>query len=144
VVFVEGDVEGAAAMARGSEGYALGGYGRVGVEGVVGGDEAGEIDQVGWEWELAGLVGCLGSSLGSCWIGAHAFWCPRGVVARCHYMGCRLREEVGLKGGTEVAAKDACVLRAHSLKRECSQLSVRLEYCRVGSGTSPATCTVEF
>ena len=57
VVFVEGGVEGGAAMAGGAEGDALGGVGGVGVEGVVGGDEAGEIDQVGGERKLAGLVG---------------------------------------------------------------------------------------
>jgi hypothetical protein len=66
VVFVEGGFEGAATMAGGAEGYALGGDGRVGMEGVVGGDEAGEIDQVGEERWLAGLVGGLS------WIGAHA------------------------------------------------------------------------
>ncbi len=65
MVFVEGGVEGAAAMAGGSEGYALGGDGGVGVERVVGGDEAREIDQVGEEWGLAGLVGGLD------WIRAH-------------------------------------------------------------------------
>ena len=50
-------VEGAAAMAGGSEGDALGGDGGVGVEGVVGGDEAGDVDEgVGEGW-LAGRVG---------------------------------------------------------------------------------------
>ena len=59
VVFVEGSVEGAAAVAGGAEGYTLRGDGGVRMEGVVGGDEAGEIDQVGWERKLAGLVGGL-------------------------------------------------------------------------------------
>ena len=59
VIFVEGGFEGAAAMAGGSEGYALRGDGGVGMEGVVGGDKAGEIDQVGWKRKLAGLVGGL-------------------------------------------------------------------------------------
>ncbi|WP_433970075.1 hypothetical protein [Tunturiibacter gelidiferens] len=66
VVFVEGGFEGAAAMAGGSEGYALGRDGGVGVEGVVAGDEAREIDQVGGERGLAGLIRSLS------WIGAHA------------------------------------------------------------------------
>ena len=57
-------------MAGGSEGDALGGVGGVGVERVVGGDEAGEIDQVGEEWGLAGLVG------GGDWIRAHAVDSP--------------------------------------------------------------------
>ena len=64
VVFVEGGVEGAAAMAGGSEGDALGGDGGVGVERVVGGDETREVDQVGEEWGLAGLV--RGAGLDSC------------------------------------------------------------------------------
>jgi hypothetical protein len=40
------------------------------MEGVVGGDEAGEIDQVGGERKLAGLVGGLS------WIRAHDFGIP--------------------------------------------------------------------
>ena len=44
-------------MAGGSEGYALGGDGGVGVQGVVGGDEAGDVDEVGGEGRLAGGVG---------------------------------------------------------------------------------------
>ena len=59
VVVVEGWREGAAAMAGGSEGDALGGIGGVGVEGVVGGDEAREVDQIFGKGELARLVGCL-------------------------------------------------------------------------------------
>ncbi len=107
VVFVEGGGEGAAAMAGGSEGYALGGDRRVGVEGVVGRDEAGEIDQVGEEGRVAGLVGCLG------WIGAHAVVVPRGVVmifVTIWDAGCEREWVVGVV--TKVAAKDACVLRA--------------------------------
>ena len=55
-----GVVEGSlalAAVAGGSEGDALGGDGGVGVEGVVGGDEAREVDEVGGGGELAGGVG---------------------------------------------------------------------------------------
>ena len=61
VVFVEGGGEGAAAMAGGSEGYALGGDRRVWVEGVVGSDQAGEIDQIRGERRMAGLIG-------GCWL----------------------------------------------------------------------------
>ncbi len=46
---VEGCLEGAAAVAGGSEGDALGGDGGVGAQGVVGGDEAGDVDEVGGE-----------------------------------------------------------------------------------------------
>ena len=63
VVFVEGGVEGTAAMAGGAEGYTLGGDGWIGVEGVVRSDEAREIDQVFWQWVVTGAVG---------WMGAHA------------------------------------------------------------------------
>ena len=60
MVVVEGGVEGGAAMAGGAEGDALGGDGGVGVEGVEGGDEAGEVDEgVGegrWPGVLAGRV----------------------------------------------------------------------------------------
>jgi hypothetical protein len=44
VVVVEGGGEGAAAMAGGAEGDTLGGDGRVGMEGVVGGDETSDVD----------------------------------------------------------------------------------------------------
>ena len=44
VVVVEGGGEGRAGVAGGSEGYALGWDGGIGVEGVVGGDEAGDVD----------------------------------------------------------------------------------------------------
>src|SRR5271156_5314488 len=43
-------------MAGGAEGDALGGDGRIGVEGVVGGDEAGDVDQVRRKGVVAGLV----------------------------------------------------------------------------------------
>src|SRR5260370_42057166 len=46
VVVVEGGGEGAATMAGGAEGDALGGDVGVGVQGVVGGDEAGDVDQI--------------------------------------------------------------------------------------------------
>jgi hypothetical protein len=57
-------------MAGGSVGYALGGDCDIRVKRVVGGDEPGEVDQVGGERWFAGLVG--GLSL----IGAHAFRFP--------------------------------------------------------------------
>jgi hypothetical protein len=50
-------------------------------------------------------------------------------------MGCALEEGMGgvvgaevrgFSDDTEVAKKEACVLRAVSLKRECSQLSVSI------------------
>ncbi len=69
---VEGGLEGAAAVAGGSEGDALGGDGGVGAEGVVGGDEAGDVDEVGGEGRLAGGVGGLS---------AHAVCGPRGMVS---------------------------------------------------------------
>ena len=56
VVVVEGGVEGAAAMAGGAEGDALGGDGGVGVEGVVGGDEAGDVDEVVGEGRWPGVL----------------------------------------------------------------------------------------
>ena len=59
VIVIEGGEEGVAAVTGGSEGDALGGYGGVGVQGVVGSDEAGNIDEVGGEWGLAGSVGLL-------------------------------------------------------------------------------------
>ena len=65
VVLVEGGVEGAAAMAGGSEGDALGGDGGVGMERVKGRDEARDVDEVGGEGLVAGLVWCR------CWAGAH-------------------------------------------------------------------------
>ena len=46
VVFVEGGVEGAAAMAGGAEGYTLSWDGWIRMQGVVGGDEAGDVDQI--------------------------------------------------------------------------------------------------
>ncbi len=55
-VVVEGGGEGAAAMAGGAEGDALRGDGGVGTERVVGGDEAGDVDEGGRERRLAGSV----------------------------------------------------------------------------------------
>ncbi len=83
-------------MAGGSEGDALRGDSWVWMEFVVGGDEAREIDQVGEERWVAGLVGCLG------WIGAHAFVVPRSCDDLCHYMGCGLWEGMG---GSELLRK---------------------------------------
>jgi hypothetical protein len=57
VVVVEGGGEGAAAMAGSSEGDALGGNGGVGMERVVSGDEAGDVDEVFGIWKMAGLIG---------------------------------------------------------------------------------------
>ena len=57
VVVVEGGGEGAAAMAGGSEGDALGGDGGVGMEGVVGGDEAGDVDEVFGQGWWPGVLG---------------------------------------------------------------------------------------
>jgi hypothetical protein len=57
VVVVEGRAEGAAAMARGSKGYALCRDGGVGMEGVIGSDEVGNIDQRCREGKLTGLIG---------------------------------------------------------------------------------------
>ena len=63
VVVVEGGGEGAAAMAGGAEGDALGGDGGVGMEGVEGGDEAGNVDEGAgegsWPGMLAGSVGLM-------------------------------------------------------------------------------------
>jgi len=69
VVVVEGGGEGAAAVAGGAEGYALGGIRGVRMESVVGGDEAGEIDQICGIWKVAGLIGFGAQaflSLGEC------------------------------------------------------------------------------
>jgi hypothetical protein len=71
VIVVEGGGEGAAAVAGGSEGNALGGDGGVRAEGIVGGDEAGDVDEVGGEGWLAGGIG----------LSAHAVWGPRGMDA---------------------------------------------------------------
>jgi hypothetical protein len=60
VVVVEGGREGTAAMAGGAEGYALGRDGGVGMQGVVGGDEAGDVDEVFGQGWLAGLIWRLG------------------------------------------------------------------------------------
>src|SRR5438270_10842678 len=46
VVIVEGGGKGTAAMAGGAEGYALGGFGGLRMEGVIGSDEAGDVDEV--------------------------------------------------------------------------------------------------
>ena len=58
-------------MAGGSEGDALGGDGWVGAERVVGGDEAGNVDESGGKGELAGGVYGLR---------AHASRCPRCLI----------------------------------------------------------------
>jgi hypothetical protein len=63
-------VEGAAAMAGGAEGYALGGDGWVGMERVVGGDEAGDVGEICGQRMVAGLVG---RGDGLCVGRAHAF-----------------------------------------------------------------------
>jgi hypothetical protein len=132
VVVVEGGGDGAAALAGGAEGHALGWDGGVGVEGVVGGDEAGDVDQIDGEGEMAGLVWRL-----DCYGGAHALVCLVVVVGRCrfmgHYMGCRLWVEIGrirerrsgFENDTEVAAKNACVLKVIGLKREGSRFFSR-------------------
>ena len=57
VVVVECGVEGAATMTRGSERYALGGDIHVGVEGVEGGDEAGDVNEGVRVGKVAGLIG---------------------------------------------------------------------------------------
>jgi hypothetical protein len=131
-------------MAGGAEGDTLGGDGGVWVEGVVGGDEAGDVDQVFWQGRLAGLVWCL-----DCGAGAHAMICLVVWVCALHgsLYGMRVAggNGVGIRDDTEVAAKDACVLGAVSLKREYSQLFVLfLEYRSAGSRTTPATCIAEF
>ncbi len=81
VVVVKACGEGRASVARGSESYALGWDAGVGVEGVVGGDEAGDIDEVFGERWLAGDVGLEGCDL------AHAGIClvelDSVVAARC-------------------------------------------------------------
>jgi hypothetical protein len=110
-------------MAGGPEGDTLGGDIGVWVEGVVGGDEAGDVDEIFGEGRLAGLVWWVG-----CGDATHAL-VPRGGVglwrAVGHYMGCGLRVEMrGIRDDTEVAVKDACVLGLVSLKREYSQLFV--------------------
>jgi len=127
VVFVEGGFEGAAAVAGGAEGYSLRGDGGVGMEGVVGGDEAGEIDQVGWERKLAGLVGGLSLLV------AHAVGVPLWRVRFVMTFACWSQQLYGMRvvwemnarraagrirDDTEVAAEGACVLEAVSLKRE--------------------------
>ena len=58
VIFVEAGGEGGAAMAGGAEGDALGGVRRVGMEGVEGGEQAGNVHQGFRFWVLAGLVLC--------------------------------------------------------------------------------------
>ena len=130
VVVVEAGGEGAAAMAGGAEGNALGGEGGIGVQGVVGGDEAGDVDEVFGEWRLAGLVWRL-----ECGWAAHALFLVSDV-GDCHYMGCELPGEILWesdqgRGDTEVAVKDACVLGLVSLKREYSQLFVL--FCIIAS-----------
>ena len=70
VVVVEAGGEGAAAMAGGTEGYTLSGEGRVGMQTVVGGDEAGDVDQIFGQRRLAGLVWRV-----SCVDAAHALLC---------------------------------------------------------------------
>ena len=64
VIVVEGGVKGGAAVPGGAEGDALGGNGGVGVEGVEGGDEAGNVDEGFGEGELAGCVGRGGAHAG--------------------------------------------------------------------------------
>ena len=54
-------------MSGGSEGDTLRGDGGVGMEGIVGGDEAGDVDQIFGQGWLAGLVGRLD------WSAGHAF-----------------------------------------------------------------------
>ena len=88
---VERGLEGAAAMAGGSEGDALGGDCGVGAKGVVSGDEAGDVDEVGGEGWLAGGVGGLG---------AHAVWCPRGMMLSFAIYG--MRGMVGMAGMVRV------------------------------------------
>ena len=61
VVVVEGGLEGAAAVAGGAEGYALGWDCGVGVEGVESGDEARDVDEGFGKRQLAGLVGRFGA-----------------------------------------------------------------------------------
>ena len=56
VIFVEGGLEGGAAVAGGAEGDALGGEAGVGVELVEGGDETGDVDEGCGEGEPAGGV----------------------------------------------------------------------------------------
>jgi hypothetical protein len=53
VVLVEGQPERRSAVAGGAERHPLPGLGRVGVLGVVGGDQSGHIDQVGFGGRLA-------------------------------------------------------------------------------------------
>ena len=115
-------------MAGGAKGDALGWDVGVWVQGVVGGDEAGDVDEIFGQGRLAGLVWRL-----DCGAAAHAL--VRLVVGVCvtgpvgHYMGCGLWgemgwEDVGFKNDTEVAGKGTCVLGLVSLKREYSQLFV--------------------
>jgi hypothetical protein len=56
VVVVERGVEGAAAVAGGSEGDALGGNGGVGVQGVKGGEQARGVEEILREGVLAGGI----------------------------------------------------------------------------------------
>jgi hypothetical protein len=89
VVVVEAGGEGAAAMAGGAEGYTLGGDGWVRMQAVIGGDEAGDVDQVFGERRLAGLVWRAG-----CGDAAHALVCLVVWVSLYHFMGCGLRVEM--------------------------------------------------
>jgi hypothetical protein len=68
VVVVEGGGEGAAAMAGGAEGDTLSRHGGVGVQGVVGGDEAGDIDQIFGQGRLSGLVWRLDCGAAHAWV----------------------------------------------------------------------------
>jgi len=76
VVVVEASGEGTAAMAGGAKGDALGWDVGVWVQGIVGGDEAGDVDEIFGQGRLAGLVWRL-----DCGAAAHALVCL--VVGVC-------------------------------------------------------------
>ncbi len=86
VVLVEGGVEGGAAVAAGAEADFLVGVAGVGVQGVVGGQEAREVDEGVEAGEFAGLVG--GAGLGWCGLDAHGAVCSCGVLRQRFVGGC--------------------------------------------------------
>src|ERR1700761_4520977 len=119
-------------MAGGAERYALSGNGGVGMEGVGGGDEAGDVDEVFWEGRLTGLIWRLYRGGG-----AHALVCLMVLMFATIWDAGFRWKSVGIRDDTEVAGKGTCFLFLVSLKREYSQLFVL--FCKAGSGTKPAT-----